>query len=227
MFHFSKRAFAVVLYFCAPGVLPLTITGPTSAQSSGSITFTWTSVSTDPPFFEIDIDVQLNSLKQTDPYRIFNGVVTADGSVTFTLPALSVGTHRVAFSNTNGSVILTTGSIEILAAASSPIPSSSGAVSITSTSAPVSSDQVSSSIPSSSGAVSSTVSSTSTSVAVSSDPASSKSTSIPATSSGLQSGPTPSQTGAPQNGAITLHTNAGAIAGVVGSTVTILLALLG
>ncbi|KAJ7834415.1 hypothetical protein B0H13DRAFT_222521 [Mycena leptocephala] len=125
MFHFSKRAFAVVLCFCAPGVLPLTITGPTSAQSSGSITFTWTSVFTDPPFFEIDIDVQLDSLKQTDPYRIFNGVVTADGSVTFTLPALSVGTHRVAFSNTNGSVILTTGSIEILAAASSSIPSSS------------------------------------------------------------------------------------------------------
>jgi hypothetical protein len=29
------------------------------------------------------------------------------------------------------------------------------------------------------------------------------------------------------SGAITLHTNAGAIAGVVGSTVTILLALLG
>ncbi|KAJ7834414.1 hypothetical protein B0H13DRAFT_2109750 [Mycena leptocephala] len=139
MFCFKKRTFltAVALGSCAVGVMSLTITGiPTTVQSGSTITMTWTSVSTDPPLFDIDIDQNLNSLKQTDIYTIITNISTASGSITFTLPTLSVGTHFIAFSTTDGIVTLTSGSIEILAVASSSIPSSSGAG--PTTSAPVS-----------------------------------------------------------------------------------------
>ncbi|KAJ7870907.1 hypothetical protein B0H14DRAFT_229654 [Mycena olivaceomarginata] len=63
MFLFSTFAGAVVLGFCAPSVLPFTITGPSTAHSNGPITITWTSVSTDPTLFEIDIDENLDSVR--------------------------------------------------------------------------------------------------------------------------------------------------------------------
>ncbi|KAJ7785101.1 hypothetical protein DFH07DRAFT_786688 [Mycena maculata] len=202
MLRSSKRTLvaAVVLGLCAPGVLSLTITGPSSAQSNGSVTFTWTSVSTDPTSFEIDIDEDLESLASTDPYFIQPNVDTASGSTTFPLPSLSVGVHRIAFSSNDGFTIYTTGNLTILAAASSSIPSSSSA-------------------PASSPPPSSTISPTSSSIPV---------TSSSSQSSQTKSTQSLSPTGGSQNGVINHHTNTGAIAGgVVGAVVIMLLALLG
>ncbi|KAJ7836624.1 hypothetical protein B0H13DRAFT_1912966 [Mycena leptocephala] len=124
MFGKGTLIAAGVLGFCAP-VLPMTITGPSSAQVNGPITFTWTSVSTDPTIFEIDIDKGLNSLSSSDGYFIQHNSNTASGSITVTPPALSVGTHRIAFSSNDGFQILAQGSIEILAAGSPSSSSSS------------------------------------------------------------------------------------------------------
>ncbi|KAJ7919464.1 hypothetical protein B0H13DRAFT_1988956 [Mycena leptocephala] len=202
MFRFSKRTFvtAVVLGYYAPGVLPLTITGPSSAQSNGTITITWTSVSTDPTTIEINIDENLNTFTSSDPFYNVLGITTADGSATFTLPALSVGTHRIALSSNDGFQVLAQANLEISAAASSVSgPSASG--------------------PSASGASASGASGTSSSAPVSSPPA--------PTSSSTSSTPSQSPTG-PPNVIPRHHSNAAAIAGgVVGGVVVILLALLG
>ncbi|KAJ7093737.1 hypothetical protein C8R44DRAFT_989870 [Mycena epipterygia] len=254
MFLLSTRtlAGAVVLGFCAPSVLPFTMTGPSSAHSNGPITITWTSVSTDPTLFEIDIDENLDSLLQSDPYYIINDLETASGSATFDLPVLSVGTHRIAFSSTDSFQILTEGSIEILAEGSSSIPSSSSVSSSTSTpiptppappttpSSPSSStkssppfiptstqSQTTTSEPQKSAPVSSTPASSTGSMP---SPSSSPAPSIPSsTQSQPQSQPqSQTTTSDPQIRVTKPHSNASAIAGgVVGATVVILLALLG
>ncbi|KAJ7265292.1 hypothetical protein C8J57DRAFT_1511852 [Mycena rebaudengoi] len=130
---------AVALASRAPGVLPYTITGQSTFQFNRPITLTWTSDATDPVLFQIDIDELLNSLESTDPYFVLQNVTTALGSATFTPnPILSVGwvmsfdidetfdsidahdrTHRIAFSSTDSFTVYTTGSIEILAPATS------------------------------------------------------------------------------------------------------------
>ncbi|KAJ7880555.1 hypothetical protein B0H14DRAFT_1564120 [Mycena olivaceomarginata] len=250
MFLFSTFAGAVVLGFCAPSVLPFTITGPSSAHSNGPITITWTSVSTDPTLFEIDIDENLDSLLQSDPYTIINDLEAASGSATFDLPALSVGTHRIAFSSTDGFQILTEGSIEILAEGSSSIPSSSSVSSSTSTSIstppapPTSPSSPSSSTKSSPPSIpTSTQSQTTTSEPQKSPPVSSPPASSTGSTPSPSSSPSPSIPGStqsqpepqfqttasdPQTRVTKTHSNAGAIAGgVVGATVVILLALLG
>ncbi|KAJ7891060.1 hypothetical protein B0H13DRAFT_2530204 [Mycena leptocephala] len=240
---------AVVLGFCAPGGLPMTITGPSSAQSNGPITFTWTSVSTDPTIFEIDIDLALNSLNQSDSYFIQQNLDTAGGSTTFTLPDLSVGIHRIAFSSNDGFQILDEGSIEILAAGSSPSPTSSGTPSSSTALAPSppasptgsSSSSSTSSLPpiaktppnSFISSISSISLSSSTQTATNSSSFASSSPPMPipttsSISSISQSSSTQTATSGLQNIAPKHHTSAGAIAGgVAGGTVVILLALLG
>ncbi|KAJ7800566.1 hypothetical protein B0H14DRAFT_2898788 [Mycena olivaceomarginata] len=235
MFLFSTRTLSfnfigtVVLGFCAPSVLPFTITGPSPAHSNGPITITWTSVSTD----NIDIDKNLDSLLQSDPYYIINDLGAASGSATFDLPALSVRTHRIAFSSTDGFQILTEGSIEILAEGSSLIPSSSSIRSSTNTpiptppappnspSSPTSSTKSSPPSISTSTQSQTTTSEPQRSPLVSSPPVSSSS-SMPSPSSSLSPSIPGSTQSQPQ------PYNAGAITGgVAGATVVILLALLG
>ncbi|KAJ7231171.1 hypothetical protein B0H12DRAFT_1146896 [Mycena haematopus] len=235
MVRFGQGALviAVVLWSYTPGILSMTITGPSSAVSNSSVTFTWTSVSSDPTTFEIDVDQALNTLNQSDPYWIINDLTTADGSATVSLPVLSAGTHRIAFSSTDGFNILAEGSIEILAEpASSSVPVSIPPPPPTSSSAspapslpPTSSNSQSSSHrpqsqTASSGAPQSPSNPTSPSPAA---------TSLLSQSSSSQSQiGAASSTGGPQIAATKHHTNAGAIAGgVVGAIVVILLALLG
>ncbi|KAJ7752708.1 hypothetical protein B0H14DRAFT_3166605 [Mycena olivaceomarginata] len=248
--HLALQVAVVFLVFCAPGVLPMTITGPSSAQSNGPITFTWTSVSTDPTIFEIDIDLALNSLNQSDSYFIQHDLDTAGGSTTFTLPDLSVGTHRIAFSSNDGFQILDEGSIEILAAGSSPSPSSSGTPSSSTAPAPsppaspTSSSSSTSSLPPiaktpsnsfipSISSISSISLPSSTQTATNSSSFASSPPPIPIlTTSSIstisQSSSTQTATSGLQNIAPKHHTNAAAIAGgVAGGTVVILLALLG
>ncbi|KAF7351868.1 hypothetical protein MVEN_01148300 [Mycena venus] len=133
MLRFSKGvlASALVLGFCAPGILSITMTGPSSAQANGTVTITWTSVSTDPTTFQIDIDEVLNSLQQSDNYFVIPNINTASGSATFGLPDLLVGTHRIAFSSDDGFQVLSQSSIEILPAAGSSSSSSALASSST------------------------------------------------------------------------------------------------
>ncbi|KAJ6571244.1 hypothetical protein B0H19DRAFT_658534 [Mycena capillaripes] len=214
MFCFSKGTLVttVILWCCAPGVLPITITGPRSALSNSVVTFTWAHNSTDPTIFEINIDEALNSFLQTDPYFNLQNISTASGSTTFTLPPLAVGTHHIAFSSNDGFQILTEGSIEILAPSSSSIHGSSAAGS--STNVPISSPPVSSTGPSASSA--SSITATSSSSQSPSSRSQSSSTQLQTTTTGTQSGATKHRS------------NGGAIAGgIVGGTVVILLALLG
>ncbi|KAF7358169.1 hypothetical protein MVEN_00865300 [Mycena venus] len=244
---------AVVLWFWAPGILPMKITGPSSGQPNGTVTFTWTSDSSDPTIFEIDIDEELNSLLQSDPYWIINNLNTADGSATVTLPDLLVGTHRIAFSSNDGFQILDEGSIEILAASSSSVSSSSAPTTsksvpppppvskppTTSSTTPISSSSQPFSTQSFSTQSFSTQSFSTQSSAQSSSTQSQTATSgaqqsvfpSPAPTSALpESLPTQSQIAAsgPQPDVTKRHSNAGAIAGgVVGGAVVILLALLG
>ncbi|KAJ7212669.1 hypothetical protein GGX14DRAFT_446820, partial [Mycena pura] len=106
---------ALVLGLCAPGILAtITMTGPSSALSNGLITLTWSSVSTDPTSFEIDIDLSLDSLEQSDSYFIQQNIITAGGSTTLQLPDLEVGTHRIALSSNDGFTIYSESSIEIV-----------------------------------------------------------------------------------------------------------------
>ncbi|KAJ6503545.1 hypothetical protein C8R45DRAFT_973198 [Mycena sanguinolenta] len=249
MVRFSQGTL-VVLWFCVPGILPMTITGPSSGQSNSIVTFTWTSVSSDPTLFEIDIDEALNTLNQSDQYSIINDLSTASGSATVTLPVLSVGTHRIAFSSTDGFQILAEGSIEILAPSSSSSPSSSTLGSSTSVPVPSSTPPVSTSSSTSPQAASS-IPSTSSSSESSSAHSQSATSEAPKSASSDQSSPSPAATSSisqsssaqsqaatsePQEsvpsafpgGATKHHSNAGAIAGgVVGGAVIILLALLG
>ncbi|KAJ7915048.1 hypothetical protein B0H13DRAFT_1872415 [Mycena leptocephala] len=198
---------------------------------------------------DIDIDENLDSLLQSDPYYIINDLEAASGSATFDLPALSVGTHRIAFSSTDGFQILTEGSIEILAEGSSSIPSSSSVSSSTSTPIPTpSAPPTSSSSPPSSTKSSPPSIPTSTQSQTTSEPQKSPPVSIPPASStgstpSPSSSPSPSISGStqsqpqpqfqtttsdPQIRVTKNHSNAGTIAGgVVGATVVILLALLG
>ncbi|KAJ7142014.1 hypothetical protein C8R43DRAFT_1016145 [Mycena crocata] len=188
---------AVVLGLAIPGVLPMTMTGPTSGHSGDIITITWNNISsTDPTTFQIDIDHALDSLQQTDSYTVITNLETASGSATVTLPDLVPGNHRIAFSSDDGFVVLAQGSIQILPA------SSSGA-----SSAPVSrpSPPPTSSLPSLS-----IPSSTSSSASI-----------TPTSSQASQSGGSGGQN-QPKH-----HSNVGAIAGgVVGGIVLILLAFL-
>ncbi|KAF7358172.1 hypothetical protein MVEN_00865600 [Mycena venus] len=224
-------ATSVILWFCTPGILPMTITGPSSAQSNSIVTFTWTSVSGDPTIFEIDSDEALNSLNQSDPYWIVNNLAP---------------THRIAFSSNDGFQILAEGSIEILAASSSSIPSSSAPDSSTGVPVPVSRSPVPStgSFTSPTSSITPTLSSSQSSptqpqtatsraqISVSSDQISPS----PAATSFISESSTQPQTSniGPQNSVPSEstvakhHSNASAIAGgVVGGAVMILLALLG
>ncbi|KAJ6562309.1 hypothetical protein B0H19DRAFT_95632 [Mycena capillaripes] len=132
---------AVLLGFCAPGVWPLTITGPVpSAHPNGTVTFTWTKDPTDPALIEIDVDEALNSLLSTDGYWIAPNITTADGTATIGLNDLSVGTHLVAFSSNDGFQVLAKGSLEIVAIGSSlSVPASTSSAPPSSSSSPPSS----------------------------------------------------------------------------------------
>ncbi|KAJ7222011.1 hypothetical protein C8J57DRAFT_1392326, partial [Mycena rebaudengoi] len=234
MFRFNKKTFvtAVALASCAPGVLPYTITGQSTFQFNGPITLTWTSDATDPVLFQIDIDELLNSLESTDPYFVLQNVTTALGSATFTPnPILSVGTHRIAFSSTDSFTVYTTGSIEILApATSSSSPPTTTTTPRTTSSTPASPPPTSSVPPSLPPSSSDAASSKSASI--SSLPSSSNSSSTAPISSISQTGSsTQSQSpiGAPPQIDTTKHSSTGAIAGGIVAAVVILifLALLG
>ncbi|KAJ7834413.1 hypothetical protein B0H13DRAFT_2109738 [Mycena leptocephala] len=251
MIRFNKKTFvtAVALASCAPGVLPYTITGQSTFQFNGPVTLTWTSDATDPVLFQIDIDELLNSLESTDPYFVLQNVTTALGSTTFTPnPILSVGTHRIAFSSTDSFTVYTTGSIEILAPAtssssSSPPPPPPPPTTTTTTTPPTTSSTPASPPPTSSAPPSlppsSSDAASSKSASISSLPSSSNSSSTAPISSISQTGSsTQSQTaltqsqspiGAPQVDTTKKHSSTGAIAGgiVAAAVILIFLALLG
>ncbi|KAK7044910.1 hypothetical protein R3P38DRAFT_3389127 [Favolaschia claudopus] len=252
--HFSAihaLAAVAILWLCAGDVLAMKITGPNAAYPNSAVTFTWTTDSSDPAQFEIDIDTALNSLLQSDSYFIANNLNSAPGSATINIPVLTFGTHRIAFSSTDGFNILDEGSIEIIDP-SSPLPSPispSTSISSTITTTPVvsktppppppppthsSTPTVPPPNPATTAASksrlepsSSLFSSSSSSSAV---PSPTASFSTNTTSSVLLvSAPTASESPSivPQN-ALAKHNNVGAIVGAtVGGIVVVLLALLG
>ncbi|KAK6992712.1 hypothetical protein R3P38DRAFT_3289130 [Favolaschia claudopus] len=254
MLRFSQGILAAVaiLWLCAGDVLAMKITGPNAAHSNSAVTFTWTTDAGDPVQFEIDIDTALNSLLQSDSYFIANNLDSAPGSATITIPVLSFGTHRIAFSSTDGFNILDEGSIEIIDP-SSPLPSlvspptsSSSTISTTSVISkplPPPPPPTHSSIPTvpppnpATTAASkprlepsSSLSSSSSSSSAVPSPSETASFSTNTTASASQvSAPTASESPSivPQN-ALAKHNNVGAIVGAaVGGIVVVLLVLLG
>ncbi|KAF8273836.1 hypothetical protein EI94DRAFT_1782758 [Lactarius quietus] len=142
------RSILGVILFFLPLVSALTFTSvPTNATSGGSVTIPWSSTSTDPSTFSLEL---VNPTLFNNAIAIANNVATSTGTITVTLPIVPASggytIQAVDISNIN-SVYATSGGFSIGATvsttSSSTTPSSSSSLPSGSVTSPASSQSTS------------------------------------------------------------------------------------